>query len=61
MERMRALRAKIAPNDSARRFSETLGVDVFIGSARFTGRNTVEVVHGFFFFSLHVSLNSLFS
>lgn len=42
MERMRKLRAEISPNDSAQRFRE-LGIDVFIGDARFTGRDTVEV------------------
>lgn len=43
MERMRRLRAQISPVDSAHRFSKELGVDVFIGRARFTGRNSVEV------------------
>jgi pyruvate/2-oxoglutarate dehydrogenase complex dihydrolipoamide dehydrogenase (E3) component len=43
MERMRRLRASIAPVDSARRYSEKLGVDVFIGKGRFTGKNTIEV------------------
>ena len=42
MERMRELRAGIAPHDSADRFT-SVGVDVFIGSGRFTGRNTVDV------------------
>eukprot|EP00753_Platysulcus_tardus_P010728 PLAT300.1.p1 GENE.PLAT300.1~~PLAT300.1.p1 ORF type:complete len:683 (+),score=331.18 PLAT300.1:33-2051(+) len=42
MERMRRLRSSIAPHDSAKRFSK-LGVDVFIGRGKFTGRNTVEV------------------
>jgi pyruvate/2-oxoglutarate dehydrogenase complex dihydrolipoamide dehydrogenase (E3) component len=42
MERMRKLRARISPHDSARRFRE-LGVEVFLGSARFTGPDTVEV------------------
>ncbi|MCI0458158.1 MAG: FAD-dependent oxidoreductase, partial [Gemmataceae bacterium] len=42
MERMRKLRARISPHDSARRFRE-LGVDVFLGAARFTGPDTVEV------------------
>ncbi|MCC7314701.1 MAG: mercuric reductase [Planctomycetes bacterium] len=41
MERMRQLRAGISPNDSARRFRE-LGIDVFIGEARFTSGQTVE-------------------
>jgi len=43
MERLRRLRASIAPVDSARRFSGELGVDVFIGRGRFTGKNTIEV------------------
>ncbi len=42
MERMRRLRAGISPHDSARRFRE-LGIDVFIGDAHFTGRDTIEV------------------
>ena len=42
MERMRKLRAGISPHDSAARYRE-LGVDVFLGHARFTGRATVEV------------------
>ena len=43
MERMRRLRASIAPHDSAKRYAEELGVDVFIGTGIFTGRNTVQV------------------
>jgi len=42
MERMRRLRAGISRHDSAQRFRE-LGVDVFLGEARFSGRDTVEV------------------
>ena len=42
MERMRRLRADLSPHDSAARFRE-LGVDVFIGDGKFTGRDTVEV------------------
>lgn len=42
MERMRRLRAQIAPHDSAGRF-RGLGVDVFIGDGRFTGPDTVNV------------------
>lgn len=42
MERMRRLRADLGPHDSARRFAG-LGVDVFLGSGRFTGPETVEV------------------
>ena len=40
--RMRALRADLATNDSAARF-KSLGVDVFHGAARFTGRDSVEI------------------
>lgn len=42
MERMRRLRAGISRHDSASRFRE-LGVDVFLGEARFTGGNSIEV------------------
>lgn len=43
MERMRKLRAQISPVDSAQRYSSQLGVDLFQGRARFTGKNSVEV------------------
>jgi pyruvate/2-oxoglutarate dehydrogenase complex dihydrolipoamide dehydrogenase (E3) component len=42
MARMRKLRARISHNDSAHRYTK-LGVDVFIGDARFTGADTIEV------------------
>ncbi|WP_315853723.1 mercuric reductase [Candidatus Laterigemmans baculatus] len=42
MERMRRLRADLSPHDSAARFRE-LGVDVFLGEARFLGPDTVAV------------------
>jgi pyruvate/2-oxoglutarate dehydrogenase complex dihydrolipoamide dehydrogenase (E3) component len=42
MERMRRLRAQISPHDSAKRFRE-LGIDVFLGNARFTGSHSIEV------------------
>jgi pyruvate/2-oxoglutarate dehydrogenase complex dihydrolipoamide dehydrogenase (E3) component len=42
MERMRRLRASLSPTDSATRF-RSLGVDVFLGSGKFTAPNTVEV------------------
>ncbi len=42
MARMRRLRAGISHHDSARRFAE-LGVDIFLGSAHFSGPGTVEV------------------
>jgi pyruvate/2-oxoglutarate dehydrogenase complex dihydrolipoamide dehydrogenase (E3) component len=43
MERMRRIRARISENDSAHRFRDELGVDVFLGSARFTGPDAIEV------------------
>ena len=43
MERMRRLRAELSAKDSACRYRDELGVDVFIGEPRFTGANTVEV------------------
>ncbi len=42
MERMRRLRAGIAPHDSVKRFSE-LGIDVYLGEGRFTGPDEIEV------------------
>jgi len=42
MTRMRRLRADISENDSAERF-KSLGVDVFLGEARFGGRDEVLV------------------
>jgi len=42
MERMRRLRSEIAPNDSVERFTK-LGIDVFLGEARFTGEDCVNV------------------
>jgi pyruvate/2-oxoglutarate dehydrogenase complex dihydrolipoamide dehydrogenase (E3) component len=42
MERMRARRTKIAPNDSQERF-ESLGVDVFRREARFISPHEIEV------------------
>ncbi len=42
MARMRKLRARISHNDSAHRY-KSLGVDVFIGNARFAGPDTVTV------------------
>ena len=43
MERMRRLRADISGHDSARRFRDELGIDVFIGQGSFSGPDTVEV------------------
>jgi pyruvate/2-oxoglutarate dehydrogenase complex dihydrolipoamide dehydrogenase (E3) component/uncharacterized membrane protein YdjX (TVP38/TMEM64 family) len=42
MERMRQLRAAISDHDSAERFRK-LGVDVFMGRARFAGASSIEV------------------
>ena len=42
MARLREVRADLAPQDSAERF-RSLGVDVFLGEGRFTGRDTVAV------------------
>jgi pyruvate/2-oxoglutarate dehydrogenase complex dihydrolipoamide dehydrogenase (E3) component len=42
MERMRRLRAQISPMDSAMRFTD-LGVDVYFGTARFTGEDAIKV------------------
>ncbi len=42
MERMRQLRARISHHDSAQRF-KNLGVDVFLGDARFSGPSELEV------------------
>lgn len=43
MERMRRLRADISVNDSARRFRDELGVDVYFGAGHFTGRDSIDV------------------
>ncbi|MFN0121494.1 MAG: mercuric reductase [Blastocatellia bacterium] len=45
MERMRRLRAAIAPHDSAARFRDEFHIDVFIGDGKFTGPTTIDV-HG---------------
>jgi pyruvate/2-oxoglutarate dehydrogenase complex dihydrolipoamide dehydrogenase (E3) component len=42
MERMRALRARVSRTDSAARFRD-LGVDVFLGDARFVAPDAVQV------------------
>ena len=42
MARMRQLRARISHNDSVHRYAK-LGVDVYIGSGRFTGADTIQV------------------
>lgn len=42
MARMRKLRARISRNDSAHRYTK-LGVDVYVGSGRFVGADTIRV------------------
>ena len=42
MERMRKLRARISPNDSAARFRD-LGIDVYFGQGRFIDSGTIDV------------------
>jgi pyruvate/2-oxoglutarate dehydrogenase complex dihydrolipoamide dehydrogenase (E3) component len=42
MRRLRRVRAEIAPHDSVERFSR-LGVEIYLGDARFLDRHTVEV------------------
>ena len=43
MRRMRELRARISANDSATRFRDELGVDVFLGSGKFEGPRSIVV------------------
>lgn len=43
MERMRKIRSEIAEIDSAERFSKLLGVDVYLGRGRFTGKHSVSI------------------
>jgi pyruvate/2-oxoglutarate dehydrogenase complex dihydrolipoamide dehydrogenase (E3) component len=43
MERMRRIRADLSPVDGAPRFRDQLGVDVYLGHARFVSDDTVEV------------------
>ncbi len=43
MRRMREIRARISVDDSAQRYRDELGVDVFFGDARFTSPSEVDV------------------
>lgn len=43
MTRMQRIRAGLSPHDSARRFRDELGVDIFFGSGRFSGPDTIGV------------------
>ncbi len=43
MRRMRRVRAQISDEDAAARYAREFGVDVFLGQARFTGPDAVQV------------------
>ena len=43
MERMRRIRAQISHEDAAARYRDELGVDVYLGDARFSGKDSVDV------------------
>ena len=43
MERLRSVRATISANDAVQRYRDELGVDVFLGNARFVDTQTVDV------------------
>jgi len=43
MERMRRIRARISREDSAARYRDEFGVDVYLGRARFAGPGTLDV------------------
>jgi len=43
MRRMRTVRTRISANDAAARYRDEKGVDVYLGAARFSGPDSVEV------------------
>ena len=43
MERMRRIRAQISHDDSAARYRDEFGIDVYLGQARFTGEGSIDV------------------
>ncbi len=43
MERMREIRSRISHEDSARRYRDEFGIDVYLGEARFLGQGRVDV------------------
>jgi pyruvate/2-oxoglutarate dehydrogenase complex dihydrolipoamide dehydrogenase (E3) component len=43
MERMRRIRAEISENDSVERFHRFMGVETYLGDAKFVSKNEVEV------------------
>jgi len=51
MERMRKLRSSISHHDSARRFRDELGVDVFIGQGSFVSSDCIQVGGSKLYFS----------
>jgi pyruvate/2-oxoglutarate dehydrogenase complex dihydrolipoamide dehydrogenase (E3) component len=51
MERMRKLRSSISHHDSARRFRDELGVDVFIGQGSFVSKDCIQVGDSRLYFS----------
>jgi pyruvate/2-oxoglutarate dehydrogenase complex dihydrolipoamide dehydrogenase (E3) component len=42
MARMRRVRADLSEHDSVHRVTK-LGIDMYLGDARFTGKNTIEI------------------
>lgn len=43
MERMRRIRTEISHHDSAKRYRDEIGVDVYLGEGRFTSKDSIEV------------------
>jgi len=43
MNRMKKIRAQISHSDGARRFTDFYGVEIYMGHAKFTGKNSVMV------------------
>jgi pyruvate/2-oxoglutarate dehydrogenase complex dihydrolipoamide dehydrogenase (E3) component len=43
MRRVREVRARISPEDSARRYRDEFGIDVYLGNARFVGDDEIDL------------------
>ena len=43
MEKMKKVRAEISKTDAAEKFAKFYGLDIFLGNAKFTGRNTISI------------------
>ena len=43
MNRMKDIRAQISKSDGAKKFTDYYGVEIFLGHAKFTSKNSVEV------------------